>query len=96
MTSKKWRRVNVRELNLHERFLDDAFEEIMDAIEECAARGESEICLIHGHVQGDVIKRWICSPQLEAALQKINVKVVNRSLIPKNNRATHLKFSGMD
>ncbi len=57
-----------REINLHDRFLDEAIDEILDAIEECVATGESEIILIHGYAHGDVIKRWIWSPQLQAAL----------------------------
>ncbi len=92
MTSKKWRRVNVRELNLHECFLDDAITSIVDAIEECVALGESEIVLIHGYAHGDIIKRWIWSPQLTAAVQKINVRLVNRSPMPRNVGATQLQF----
>ncbi len=82
----------MREINLHDLLLDDAITDIMDAIEECVALGETEIILIHGYAHGDIIKRWIWSPQLVAALQAINVKLVHRGLVPRNDGATHLRF----
>ncbi len=82
----------LRELDLHECFLDEAKVEIRDEVEECAIKGEADILLIHGYAHGNAIKNWIHSKDLVRELQKVNVRVLSCVFVPGNEGATHLRF----
>lgn len=86
----------MKELNLHEHFLDDAITLIVDTVEECAAMGVCELVLVHGYAHGDMIKKWIWSGALAAALYKVNVKLHGRAKVPKNPGATSIRFSAIE
>ena len=45
----------MREVDLHENFLEDAIALIVDTVEECAATGACELVLVHGYSHGDLI-----------------------------------------
>ncbi len=81
---------------MHEYFLDDAIDAIVDAVEECSAVGVCELVLVHGYAHGDLIKKWIWSGALAAALSKVNVELHGRAEVPKNPGATLIRFSAIE
>ncbi len=83
----------MKELDLHEYFLDDAIDAIVDAVEECAAVGVCELVLVHGYAHGDILKKWIWSGALATELLKVKVQLTGRVPVPKNRGATLIRFS---
>ncbi len=86
----------MKELNLHAHFLDDAIALIVDTVEECSAVGVCELVLVHGYAHGDLIKKWIWSEALAAALRKVNVELHGRADVPKNPGAPLIRFSAIE
>ncbi len=86
---------HVKEIDLHEYFLEDAIAAIVDTVEECSAAGVCELVLVHGYSHGDLIKKWIWSEALAVELRKVNVKLIGREKIPKNPGATLIHFADL-